>query len=97
MRGSPSNGTGTETDDAPFTLEPEIEDHPDKSTVKVTNQLLNYPRVRPSFPTHPTEPAKLVLKAAMAAFRFAANVEPALNPSHPTQSRTVPRITCPTL
>jgi hypothetical protein len=59
---------------------------------------LRVPLLSPvTFPTHPTEPAKLVLKAAMAAFKLAANVDPALNPSHPTQSKTVPRMTCPTL
>ena len=41
----------------------------------------------------PTDPARLVLNAAMAAFKLAANVLPALKPSHPTQSKTVPRMT----
>ena len=39
----------------------------------------------------PTEPARLVLKIAMAALSDAAKQDPPLNPSQPTQRRAVPR------
>jgi hypothetical protein len=88
----PSDGSGTETDDAPFTFETEIHDHPNDTTRAFQNEQKQLKNLRLQL-THPTLPAKLVLNAAKAAFKLAAKVDPALNPSHPTQSRIVPRMT----
>jgi hypothetical protein len=95
MKGSPSNGTGAETNDRPLALKPEVQNHPSKSTVMQTVSARSAKQLHRvlDFATDPTLPAKLVLNAAMPAFRLAAKVDPALKPSHPTQRSTVPRTT----